>query len=68
MNHCNKLISIIFTIYCNENFELIAYYDEVIITIIWYIFSYNGNGKCEAATKISYASCITRCSSLLVHD
>ena len=32
-NFCNKLIPIIFESYCNANFELIAYCNEVIITI-----------------------------------
>ena len=32
---------IIFAIYCNENFEMIAHWNEVIIAITWYKLFYN---------------------------
>jgi hypothetical protein len=33
---CNKLILIIFAIYCNENNETISYYNEYVIVISQY--------------------------------
>ena len=41
MKKLYKLISIIYAIYCYENFELIAYCNKVIMAIISFNFFYN---------------------------